>query len=334
LGCFFYPQHPERTDLQFPASPDLGGFLHDFFEGGWYRTDPRAMRGWPLAESGRPVILEHDIASDDERRQSPYYQTFIPRHDMPNWAAIIFAVHGRRWCMPILRSAAQGQFTPSDAQDFAALSLQLRNVVSLAGRFAVARAKGAIEALEQAGCAALVLDHCGRSLALNGLAEKTLCDDIALIRGRLHARDRESEQRLQKLIDRAVGPRTAGAGVPAPVFVTRREKRPYMVEGMPATGALRDMFGHVAALLLITDLDARPRPAEGLIRDAFGLTAAEARLAAALAAGDDLWSAAERLKITHETSRGHLKAIFSKADVNRQSELAALIARLRTSRGG
>ena len=69
VGCFFYPQHPERTDLQFPASPDLGGFLHDFFEGGWYRTDPRAMRGWPRAESGRSVILEHDIARDDERRR-------------------------------------------------------------------------------------------------------------------------------------------------------------------------------------------------------------------------------------------------------------------------
>jgi DNA-binding NarL/FixJ family response regulator len=56
-------------------------------------------------------------------------------------------------------------------------------------------------------------------------------------------------------------------------------------------------------------------------------------LAGALAAGHDLRTAAERLKITHETSRGHLKAIFSKADVNRQSELAALIARLRTPKG-
>jgi hypothetical protein len=71
VGCLFYPQRPELSNLQFPASPDIGDFLSDFFQGGWNRTDHRASRGWPLLESGRSVVVEHDIASDDERRHSP-----------------------------------------------------------------------------------------------------------------------------------------------------------------------------------------------------------------------------------------------------------------------
>lgn len=30
VGCLFYPRRPELTDLQFPASPDIGDFMNRF----------------------------------------------------------------------------------------------------------------------------------------------------------------------------------------------------------------------------------------------------------------------------------------------------------------
>jgi DNA-binding CsgD family transcriptional regulator len=235
--------------------------------------------------------------------------------------------------VPILRSARQGAFTPSDVRDLGEAALHLRSVASLAGKFAVVYGRSAVEALERVGCAALVLDDRGQCVIMNALAESAMSGDLRPNGNRLHAFDRGSDQRLQHLIDRAVAPRApVPPPVPSPVFVLRREGRPYMVEAMPATGPLRDFFPRIAALLVITDLNARPQLPDGLIREAFGLTPAEARLAAALAAGEDLRTAAERLGMTRETARWRLKVIFSKADVKRQSELVALLTKL--SRGG
>jgi DNA-binding CsgD family transcriptional regulator len=205
---------------------------------------------------------------------------------------------------------------------------QLRGAVSLAERFALAKGQSSIETLERVGYAALVLDNNGQMVLINASAESMLGGDLTLSADRLHARDHESDRRLQTLIDRAVAPRALEAQVPSPEFVRRFEGRPFMVEAMPASGALRDVFRRIAALVVITDLNARPRAPDCLIREAFGLTAAEARLAATLASGEDLRKAAERLGVTRETARGHLKSIFSKTEVNRQSELTALIARL------
>ncbi len=107
-----------------------------------------------------------------------------------------------------------------------------------------------------------------------------------------------------------------------------------MVEALPATGPMRDVFQRIAALLVVTDLNARPPPPDGLIREAFGLTPAEARLSATLGAGEDLHRAADIHSIAYATARQHLKAIFSKTDVRRQSELVALLAQLPSRRGG
>jgi DNA-binding CsgD family transcriptional regulator len=112
------------------------------------------------------------------------------------------------------------------------------------------------------------------------------------------------------------------------VFLARQEgHRPYIIEALPATGPMRDIFQRIAALLVVTDLDARLQTPNELIREAFGLTPAELRLATTLGSGEDLRTAAEIHGMAYETARRHLKAIFSKAAVNRQSELVTLLAR-------
>jgi hypothetical protein len=230
---------------------------------------------------------------------------------LPWWAAIAFAFDGRRWCVSILRNGAQGPFTPDDARDLASAAAGLGRVVSLAGKLTLSHARSAVEAPERIGRAALVLDRRGRCIIMNGLAQSLTGSDLRLTDNRLHALDRDSDHRLQRLIDCAVAAGT-GAFAPSLVFVKRREGRPYMVEALPATGPMRDVFQRIAALLVVTDLNARPPPPDGLIRDAFGLTPAEARLAATLGAGEDLHRAAEIHSMAYETARQHLKAIFSK----------------------
>lgn len=74
------------------------------------------------------------------------------------------------------------------------------------------------------------------------------------------------------------------------------------------------------------------RPAANLnperLRALFGLSPAEARVAVAVAAGAGLPEIAGQLDVTHATVRSQLRAVFEKTGTRRQSELAALIARL------
>lgn len=103
-------------------------------------------------------------------------------------------------------------------------------------------------------------------------------------------------------------------------------KRPYgilvntVTERGPALSTLRP-----AVSLFITDPDADVAAGDDRLRTAFGLTNAEAKLAARLAAGDDLRSAADHLGVTYGTARVRLAQVFQKTGTCRQGELIRLL---------
>ena len=84
-------------------------------------------------------------------------------------------------------------------------------------------------------------------------------------------------------------------------------KRPYGIlvspvsRNYPALSAFRP-----AICVVITDPENKTPLPHHQLRTAFGLTAAEAKLAALLAAGEELRSAAEKLEITYGTARARL----------------------------
>ncbi|NDC58680.1 MAG: helix-turn-helix transcriptional regulator, partial [Alphaproteobacteria bacterium] len=64
------------------------------------------------------------------------------------------------------------------------------------------------------------------------------------------------------------------------------------------------------------------------LQSVFGLSFAEARVAIAVAEGASLPALAARFEVAHATVRTQLRCVFEKTGTRRQSELAALIARL------
>ena len=94
----------------------------------------------------------------------------------------------------------------------------------------------------------------------------------------------------------------------------------------PLHGAVPPVSGRLpVAAIFVTDPDRVAALSRDHVRDLFGLTRAEAGLAAELIEGDGLQSAATRLGITRETARTHLKHIFEKTGVRRQTELVRLL---------
>ena len=115
-------------------------------------------------------------------------------------------------------------------------------------------------------------------------------------------------------------------GYPAePIAVPRRDGMPLLVHAMPLAA---DAALEPAALLLIADPERPHRGDAGRTLQLLGLTAAEARLAALVGAGQSPRESAKSLAITEGTARTTLKTVFGKLAISRQSELARLVARI------
>jgi DNA-binding CsgD family transcriptional regulator len=80
-----------------------------------------------------------------------------------------------------------------------------------------------------------------------------------------------------------------------------------------------------AAILFMRDPEHSQSPSERALRELFGLTPAEATITVQLARGSSLAQVAARHRLSSNTVHTHLKNIFGKTGINRQSQLTAVI---------
>jgi DNA-binding CsgD family transcriptional regulator len=99
-----------------------------------------------------------------------------------------------------------------------------------------------------------------------------------------------------------------------------------MVAPMPAS-AMDLGRPEGAVVLFIIDPDKKPALSIAALRTVLGLTAAEARVAIALANGNTPEEIADKLGITTLTVRTHLRNAMSKTETRRLAELVALVLR-------
>ncbi|HEY8334348.1 MAG TPA: helix-turn-helix transcriptional regulator [Tardiphaga sp.] len=112
------------------------------------------------------------------------------------------------------------------------------------------------------------------------------------------------------------------------VHLPRRDQLPLIVRAHCVSRASSDADLDALGIVLVTDPEHSPLPKQSLIQLTLGLSHGEARIALALIKGASLVQAAQRLGISHETARTHLKSVFAKTRTNRQSELVVLLNRI------
>ncbi len=110
-------------------------------------------------------------------------------------------------------------------------------------------------------------------------------------------------------------------------------RQPCWILVVPLGAEMAAEDGERLALLLLHDTQAPPAPAAAFMRSAFGATPAEARLADALAAGETAEDFAGTAKLSMNTVRTQIRALLTKAGLNRQADLLRLLARLPRFRG-
>jgi DNA-binding CsgD family transcriptional regulator len=137
---------------------------------------------------------------------------------------------------------------------------------------------------------------------------------------RLTASDPSVTQRLRKLI--AASDRTTEHVM----RLSRRDGHPdlHLLVG-PAQDNQAMFQTSPTVTVFVTDPAYTPPLSFSRLRSLHGLTAAEARVAAALAQGESIHKTAQHLGTAEATARHHLKQVFAKTGTHRQAELVRLI---------
>jgi DNA-binding CsgD family transcriptional regulator len=178
----------------------------------------------------------------------------------------------------------------------------------------------------------IFLDQNGRVVASIREAQRLLAQDdgLCLRRDGLAAKLSTENRELRALVAGAIATsRRNGLAAGGVLAVTRpSDKRPFGVVVSPVG---RDAFdanaGRPSAAVFITDPERKPESIDAALTRIYKLTPAEARLAQLLREGETLVQAAERLGVSHNTARTHLRAIYQKTGTSHQGDLVRVLLR-------
>ncbi|MHB1957839.1 MAG: helix-turn-helix transcriptional regulator [Acidobacteriaceae bacterium] len=255
--------------------------------------------------------------------------------------------------VPVPHSAEYGEFVAfiKDAMPVLAPHIQramfLRDTVSGLYR----EKNDLLFSLETFGVAIVGVDKTGCVVWLTEAAETlfALRDGIMILNNQLFVSVPAEQARLEELIQGASGASLVGGanqairrtGIVAPreirshartaafggaMLVGRRApKRALQIFVSPFHSSETLRCGHSAALVFMSDPDARLHSRQKLLQALYALGPVECRVCDLLVSGCEVLCIAEMLDISIDTVRFHLKSIFRKTGTNRQSELVRFI---------
>lgn len=281
------------------------------------------------------VRYSHQVLSDAELVKTEFYNDFFKPHDMFYSFGIKVPLdkNGLLY-VSTQRSQRSDAF---DERDGIVLKTLLPHLVrafnmrqQMVGMQSVLG--GISSVLDAMDHAVVGMNAEGRITFANRLAEDLASDDGVLVfrAGRVFARDAMQNDELQAFLGKAmlVGHAvTDGAGG----VVVLRDR-----QGVPVLRAVAtpspEPFGEgkqcTTVLLTLHPVSLRPASRVALMREMFGFTPAESRLAEHLMHGIELKECAEKMRVSFETARFHMKRLLAKTQTRKQADLIRLMSSL------
>jgi DNA-binding CsgD family transcriptional regulator len=333
MGMMVYPvgKHGGAASFVY-ASNDVEEAARNFGEE-WYETSPFMARERQSPLVGRS-IWDGDIYALDQMPKLDFYQGYARKYDMAHcmMRGTSPTATQMRYVMMVTTSLRKGLLDEAQMQVFNILSTHAEKALGMHIRLNASadQFKSALTLMDRQNCGIVLLDGRGCILEINDAAGRLTGDGILIDDRRLLAACPSQQTDLDRLLRSALNPEV-GTHVKRPLALKRANgKRPIIVNALPLSGRVDTP---VLALqsprkiaVLVIDPDGAPVACDWRVFMLFGLTAAEARVASILGAGARPELAATQLQLSIETVRGHLKRIFAKLDLSRQSELVAFAA--------
>lgn len=279
-------------------------------------------------------VLAIDEMIDTQKWTSgEFYKQFIEPNQIRYIIGADIRIEGGGECrLRITRSSGARDFSAQDKEFCQRLLPHLKRSVKLRSRVEGIESERRLYAvaMDRMQIGTVVLNEQGMIIRSNGVADSILAekDGIEVVKGRLHAEYALEDRELQRLIKfgLAHNSRTTPAVTEA-ISLTRPSGQPklgVLVRSIPCND-LSEGNDWPQVAVFIRDPRHQPHPSHELVRRLFGFTSAEVALALLLTNGLTLDEAAVELNIRKNTARAHLRSIFSKTGVTRQTMLVRLL---------
>lgn len=299
-----------------------------------YETHFFAMDPFVRLKEGEVVTAEEMVGK--EWLQSPIYQEYLKPLDIRHLlGADIYTVEGIECRLRVTRSHDAKPFTPTDKALVRFLLPHLKRAIQLHAKLDFLECERQLFAgtVNRLLLGIISLSNAGAIIEMNQEARRILAekDGIWLSGNTLCVENSQESRELQNMIRQGLSgtPVTEGPAVAEAMSVTRpsgRAKVGVLIRAIPMGAWSESSKQRPAVAIFLRDPESNAaQPSHELVRRLFGLTRMEAALALLLAEGATLDEAAEKMNVRRNTARTHLRSIFCKTGVTRQTMLVRLL---------
>jgi DNA-binding CsgD family transcriptional regulator len=325
---------PARTGVPRLLSAPSGTENFDSWARSSYANHYHQQNIWIEAavKSENPVSVLHE-AIDDTALGRSELSDFHAKTNIFDGIGNFFPISGTMiGLLAAFRARGQAAFDDADRRKMMQLFPHLQRALQIQTKLgAIEREHGVtLELLDGLAIGVIILAADGRLLFANGIAERVLHagEGITMSGGRVRPQDLRARESFDRLVSGAAqtsGRRGLEAGGSITVEGLSGMTMALLISPLRASGL---GFGPPmpAAMIVFADpaRDMRPPP-ERVLAATYRLTPAEARLLAALTAGQRLSDYAEAAGIGISTARTHLRQVLSKSGHHRQVDLVRAV---------
>lgn len=278
------------------------------------------------------VLTSADFVTREERRSNYFLADFTRRHDMPYICLTpLIKESGMLVGLAVLRSASQGEIDTRQRKVFASLAPHIRAAVKAQMTLEHQGALLVAGAMESLSMAVFVCNCQGTVKAMTPAAEVLVSkgDVLRLKLGRLRAVGQIETSTLSEAIDKAaVVVNRPGVPRSGTVLMRGNAAQPMVLDVVPLPK--RDYaFGfEPCVLVVVRGANSETDRTLLLLQSIYHLTVSEADVALRLSTGQSPETIAATRGTSLGTVRVQIRALYSKLDVHRQSELVARIKHL------
>lgn len=290
---------------------------------------------------GKVVTLDEFIPERDQEKSDYFSQYLAPMDVFHIVGTDIHTKDGAHCSLRISRGKRSESFTAADKEVLELLVPHLESAVKIHMRLNRVKSERNLYAgaVNQLAVGAIILDEEGKIMKVNQVAEELINDNDGLkITGKsLQVGSSSDTRKLREMIRNALGSNSHDSA-PSLVEALRIQRLSGASDlGIVVRPIPMEKYSEgiqcPSVAIFISDPERKSRAPQEIVKALFDLTPAEAQLAMLLANGLTLDETAETLCVSRNTARAHLRSIFSKTGVTRQTMLVRLILKSVASLG-
>lgn len=294
--------------------------------------DPYVLRGRALGMFKAGVIgLGEDLVPFQELERTEFYQAFATRHGFVGGLAAIISSTGTSGAALGICRSQDRLFDATHIELVRVLMPHLQRAwhlhVQLVDR--EDQRSALVEALERLNLHLIIVREGGTVVYVNESARTLVAasDGLVIERGLLRSARSQDTKALRELITTALTSSPLEGNEPAGVLHLQRPsgRRPLRVVVSPLPRNEKLAISQPRALVYVVDPEGAIRPDRDVLRRAYGLSHAESEVAALLMHDKSAKEVSQILGTTVHTVRFHIKQLFAKTGVSRQSALVRLL---------